>query len=119
MNRFQKFAARIFRIKNVKVVRKIYSVTDREFTAEETRAVQDFLNTPAGRQLCSYLVAQKYAVAERAAGQFARGDFWQGYACGYKNAVDNFLTLRPPCENGISSSSDEVGLEELAQKIDQ
>ena len=118
--KMKKLIAKIFGIKTV-VVRKVeYTVRDREFTAEEMRAISDFLNTPAGRQLCDFLLAQKLAVADSASRMFGKGDFWQGYACGFKAAVENFLTFRQPDGNGeLPGDSGEVGLEELAEKLDQ
>lgn len=112
-----KIKRRIAKILGIKPV--VHTIRDREFSPEELKYIGDFLATGAGEQLCSYLVAQKLAVADRSSNMFDRGDFWQGYANGYRAAVENFLNFRQPDGNGvISGDSGEVGLEELANKLD-
>ena len=121
MNKLQKIIARIFGIKTLLIERKEkLLISDEEFSEEELKYVADFLNTKAGKKLCMFMTAQKFAVANRACGMFGRGDFWQGYSCGFKAATDAFLTFRQPDANGANSSyPGEVGLEQLADKLDQ
>lgn len=121
MSGFKKFIARVFGIKteNVVVKKVVYAVSDKEWTAEGYKIVSDFLQTKVGRQLCDFLVSQKYAVASNAAHRLQKGDFWQGYAVGFGAAIDSILEFRQLDANSDSSDSGEVGLEELADKLDQ
>ena len=120
MNFIKKTIARILHIETEQKSIVVHTIRDREFTSEELKYISDFLSTNAGQQLCTYLTAQKLAIADRTSSMFAKGDFWQGYANGFKAAIDNFLTLRQPDANGINTSDpSEVGLEELATQLDQ
>lgn len=121
MNKYQKFIARLFRIKtkNIIVRKVVYAVSDREFSGEELKAVSGFLNSKAGNRLCDYLISQKFAVASKSARKLRNGDLWQGYAAGFEDAINSVLAFRQPDDNGDPGDSREVGLEELAEKLDQ
>ena len=121
MSGLKKFIARLFGIKteNVVVKRVVYAISDKEWTAEDYKIVSDFLQTKVGKQLCDFLVSQKYAVASNSAHRLQKGDVWQGYAVGFGAAIDSILEFRQLDANSDSSDSGEVGLEELADKLDQ
>lgn len=109
----KKFIAKIFKIKT-------YVVADSELTKDELKKISDFMMTPVGAKFAQHLIAQRMAVADRASEYRWSGEYWKGYANGYKDAVSNILTFRQPDENGlISSDSVEVGLEELATIYDR
>ena len=119
----QKFIARIFGIKTKNIVQKkiIYTLRDREFTDDETKYIADFLNGKIGGQLCNYFIAQRYAIADKCSSVSTNADFWQGYTQGYKSAINHFLEFRQSDGNDTqhtSSESREVGLEELADLLD-
>lgn len=121
MNKFQKLIARVFRIKTGTVIVKktLYAVSDKQFNAEDGKIISDFLKTKVGRQFCDFLVSQKFAVASKAARIMKNGDVWQGYAVGFEDAINSVLAFRQSDVNDNSGDSSEVGLEELAQKLDQ
>ena len=116
MNKFQKIIARAFRIKTQKTV---LTVCDRPFNDDEMYIISDFMKSKPGTHLCDYLNSQKFAVAGRSANFMRNGDFWQGYSVGFAAAIDSILSLRQSDVNDNPGNSSEVGLDELALKLDQ
>ena len=110
MNKFQKIIARAFRIKTQKTVLTV---------CDEISIISDFMKSKPGTHLCDYLNSQKFAVAGRSANFMRNGDFWQGYSVGFAAAIDSILSLRQSDVNDNPGNSSEVGLDELALKLDQ
>lgn len=111
------FIAKIFGIKTSVVIQ---TILDREISQQEYGYIADFLATKAGEQFCNFLMAQKYAVADKAAQMPVKGDFWQGYVRGYKSAIEQILQFRrsPDANGETSNSSKAVGLEDFASNPD-
>ena len=113
MNFIKKFIARIFRIRT-------YVISDTELSKDELKKISDFLYTPVGKKFSQHLLAQRMAIADKVSEFQWNGDYWKGYANGYKAAINNILTFRQPDENGITSKdSGGVGLEDFADIYDQ
>ena len=117
--KIQQFIARLFGIKTeTKTIIK-HTILDRNFTEEEYKYISDFFQTKAGIQFANYLLAQKYVVADRASTRINNSSLWHGYVLGYKTAIEHILDFRQSDANDTTSSdSGEVGLEELAQALD-
>ena len=121
-NKIKKFIARIFGIKTQVTIQKkiVYSICDKEFSPEESKYIAEFLNGTIGTHLCDYFIAQRYVIADKCSNIGTNADFWQGYTNGYKSAISHFLEFRQSDANdtqNTSSESREVGLEELADLL--
>lgn len=114
MKTIRKFIARLFGIKT-----EVYTLRDEPISDESYKIISTFLQTKVGAQLCDYLASQKFAVASKAARHMRNGDLWQGYAIGFEDAINSLLAFRQSDVNDDSGASREVGLETLAEKLDQ
>lgn len=119
--RIKKIIAKIFGIRTKTIIQQkiVYSICDREFSPEESKIIADFFNGAIGSHLCDYFIAQRYVIADKCANISTNAGFWQGYTQGYKSAINHFLQFRHSGVNDKTSrESSEVGLEELADILD-